>query len=176
MIWLQTYTGKAFDLLNPTPEMVDIEDIAHALSLLCCFTGHTKEFYSVAQHSVLCASRAPHKYAMHALLHDAHEAYVGDMNSPLKRLLGKSYYSISYGIQKVIDESFGIEREAKSRQVIKNIDLRMLKTEARDLLGPAPRAWCVLEKPYSKSIGPWLPSYAESTFMSAFRCIIAGRI
>ena len=65
--WIQTYTGRAFDLLDPRPEQIDPLDIAHALSQICRFTGHVREFYSVAQHSVLVACIVPEPLALAAL-------------------------------------------------------------------------------------------------------------
>src|SRR6267378_1608096 len=82
--WIVTYSGLQFYHLAPTPEMVCIEDIAHALSQTCRWTGHTKFHYSVAQHSIYCSFLVPAEHALAALLHDASEAYLGDMNRPLK--------------------------------------------------------------------------------------------
>jgi hypothetical protein len=107
--WLQTHSGKRIDLINPTPEMVDIEDIAHALSMICRFNGHCRDFYSVAEHSVMAealgsqmmmrqeAERSSKKLSvlpkptsefvqksLELLLHDAAEAYIGDFTAPLK--------------------------------------------------------------------------------------------
>lgn len=85
-----TYTGKVFDFMDPRPEAICIEDIAHSLSHICRYGGHTPEHYSVAQHSCMVANLlVPHgpDYALAGLLHDAHEAYIGDIVTPLKRLL-----------------------------------------------------------------------------------------
>ena len=169
MIFIQTYTGLTFDLQNPTPEMVDVEDIAHALSMLCRFTGHTKEFYSVAQHSVLCALKAPAHLSMQALLHDAHEAYVGDLNSPLKSIIGTRYSNLSSSIQRVIDTKFNAEHDRESQHVIRNIDLRMLITEANALLAPRSTPWSIKVDPYDDlNIEPWLPKEAKTSFLSLF--------
>ena len=82
--WIITYSGKKFYHLAPSAEMVDIVDIAHALSLTCRWTGHTRYHYSVAQHSWYFSYLVPKEFALSALLHDASEAYLGDMNRPLK--------------------------------------------------------------------------------------------
>lgn len=91
---LTTYTGKLFNLRNPDPATVCLEDIAHALSHSSRYNGHLPGFYSIAQHSVyvmqqmaLLAPNAPPKWLLAALLHDAAEAYVGDMVAPLKALI-----------------------------------------------------------------------------------------
>src|SRR5437764_5017626 len=94
--WIMTYTGKNFHLLNPQPDEVDRVDIAHALSNVCRFTGHTKDFYSVATHSILCAEQARKdgmsaKIQLYCLLHDGSETYLADVNAPLKAILGKVY-------------------------------------------------------------------------------------
>jgi hypothetical protein len=87
MGWTQTYNGHKFDPMNVGLETIDINDIAHALSLLCRFNGHIKELYSVAQHCVLMSEQVEPKYAFHALLHDAAEAYVSDVPRPFKPLI-----------------------------------------------------------------------------------------
>lgn len=85
--WIQTYTGRQFWPLDPKPEEVCIEDIAHALSQQCRYAGHTIRFYSVAQHSVEIALRVPRAAALWGLLHDAAEAYLVDLPRPVKYLM-----------------------------------------------------------------------------------------
>ena len=92
MFWCQTFTGRKVDIFHPSPEMVDIEDIAHALSMTCRFGGHCRDFYSVAEHSVLVEQIGRHalhctfsRISMLLLLHDAAEAYIGDIITPIKR-------------------------------------------------------------------------------------------
>jgi len=90
--WTQTYTGKRFDVLNPKPEDVCIEDIARALSGICRFKGSTVRHYSVAEHSLyVCdvvrkVTNDP-LILWYALMHDAAEAYIGDFPAPWKRLV-----------------------------------------------------------------------------------------
>jgi len=81
---MQTYTGRMIDPLNLRPADVDIIDVAHALSNTCRFGGHTRSFYSVAEHSLLVSHLVPHEHALCGLLHDAPEAYLGDVIWPLK--------------------------------------------------------------------------------------------
>jgi len=85
--WIETYTGKKLYFLEPKPEQIDIEDIATALSNECRFGGHTKSFYSVAEHSILVATICPAPLALVGLLHDASEAYLRDIASPIKQYL-----------------------------------------------------------------------------------------
>lgn len=87
MTIINTFSGIEFDLLNPNPNDIDIEDIAHELSMLCRFNGHCKEFYSVAEHSVYVSYEIDEEFALIGLLHDAAEAYLGDVPTPLKKLL-----------------------------------------------------------------------------------------
>lgn len=86
--WMITHSGRRFFPLDPRPTEVDFRDIGHALSLICRYGGHVRRFYSVAEHSTLLAEhflmRGDFTWARYALLHDAPEAYIGDMVRPLK--------------------------------------------------------------------------------------------
>lgn len=106
MSCIRTYTGIMFDPLNPDPELVNIEDIAHALSLLCRANGHFRTFYSVAQHSVNCMEEAKarghsRKVQLACLLHDASEAYLSDVTRPVKQELPR-YLEIEKPLQDLI--------------------------------------------------------------------------
>ena len=96
--WIQTYTGKQFYPQDPRVEDIDIEDIAHALSLTCRFNGHVKEFYSTAQHVVLSSMFAPFYCKWEALHHDDSEAYISDLTSPVKGMLPQ-YTFLEHGIE-----------------------------------------------------------------------------
>ena len=87
MNWILTNSAKPISLVRPRADLVTPEDIVHSLAHICRFNGHCKHHYSVAQHSLLVASIVPDEDQLPALLHDAAEAYVGDMVQPLKRLL-----------------------------------------------------------------------------------------
>ena len=99
--------GGFYDLLRPDEMEYDIEVIANALSNICRYTGHVARFYSVAEHSVLVSKAVLPRYALEGLLHDASEAFVGDVSSPLKKLLPE-YQKIEDNIQRAIANYFGL--------------------------------------------------------------------
>lgn len=131
---IQTFTGKMFDILDPKHDQICIEDIAHALSMQCRFTGHTKFHYSVAQHSYLGSFVC--QEPLWFLLHDASEAYICDMSRPLKHFtgLGALYQTIEAKIMKVICERFGISTFQPSS--VHNTDTAMLYAEKSALMRP----------------------------------------
>src|SRR5271165_4859950 len=105
--WIQTYTGKKFFPMDPKPEDICIEDIAHSLSMICRFTGHSREFYSVAQHSVYVSELCSEQWMLHGLLHDAEEAYTNDLARPIKRLKEFEFFRrAGENIQLVIRQKF----------------------------------------------------------------------
>lgn len=135
---LHTFTGRKFDLANPRAEDVCLEDIAHALSQLCRFGGHTREFYSVAQHSVAVSDRcwvgvgdAGQRYG---LLHDASEAYLVDLPTPLKQLdLMMGYRLLERKVQRVVLEAFGLD-PARVPPLVAVADREVAYAEMRDLM------------------------------------------
>lgn len=142
-----TFTGCTFYVLDPRPEDVCIEDIAHHLSLICRFGGATPTLYSVAQHSVIVSAildtpEAPVDRVLWGLLHDAAEAYVGDMVWPMKRAPELAAFSaIEERVMHVIAQHFGLSWP-EPREV-KQADLIALATEKRDVRSPRRRR-CVV--------------------------------
>jgi len=130
--WIQTYSGKRVNLLDPKIEDICIEDIAQSLSMQCRFNGHCKEFYSVAQHSVFVSKLCDKQDALYGLLHDASEAYLVDIPKPLK-YSGKfeNYLQFEEKMMKVIYQKFNLIGEEP--ESVKHADRVMLMTEARDL-------------------------------------------
>lgn len=182
--WMQTYSGKQFWPLDPHADEVDIGDIAHSLSLQCRFAGHCREFYSVAQHSVLVsleAEEATHKAeetpnrvadparvrlaALWGLLHDASEAYLIDVPRPIKPHLA-GYRGIEVRVQDVICEHFGLPLDPPA--VVHVADGVLLATEARDLMGRQPAPWAPMPPPRGNRIEPWPPGHAKSMFLKRF--------
>jgi hypothetical protein len=134
--WIVTASGIKFPVADNTPAHIRLDDIAHALSRLCRFGGHVREFYSVAQHSVLVGElvrlRAPGDRTAYAwaLMHDAAEAYLGDVVSPLKRYL-PSYADLELHVLRSVAGAFGLPLTVPP--VVKACDAIALALEARDL-------------------------------------------
>lgn len=131
--WIETFSGKKFHLLNPHPDEVCIEDIAHALGNVCRFAGHIKRFLSVAEHSVNVSKLCPND-RLWGLLHDASEAYIGDLSRPMKRLtpVGPPYVEIESRIMRVVCEKFGLPPEMPA--AVHAADNAMLMAEKRALM------------------------------------------
>jgi uncharacterized protein len=124
---IRTVSGIYMNVFEPTVEMVCIKDIAHALSNQCRFGGHLPCFYSVAQHSLNCSYLIEDKrLKLEALLHDASEAYLLDIPSPIKKGLS-NYKEIEEGLMKVIFEKFGLTYPIHEK--VKRVDETMLQLE-----------------------------------------------
>lgn len=133
--WIATYTGRKFYPLDPRPDDVSIVDIAWHLSHQCRYNGALNHFYSVAQHSYLVAMATPWPWRGVALLHDAAEAYTGDVASPLKRhlpLAGIRRAELLCGIS--IASRFNLPSlDKEARTLIEDIDLRIVLDETRSM-------------------------------------------
>jgi hypothetical protein len=163
--FIQTESGRQFRFLQPSPSEISIQDIASALSKMPRFGGHSGRFYSVAQHSLICAHMAPNHLKLEALMHDAHEAYVGDVPTPLKALL-PDYQNIEQIAEKAVRIRFGLP--VFLHPDVKIIDQRVLASEIRAFhLGWA-KYWP--HKPYDelKTIESMEPEKARSRFLSMF--------
>lgn len=168
--WGCTYTGLQFYPQDPRPEEICIEDIAHALSNLCRFAGHCREFYSVAQHSVLVSENCAPADALAGLLHDAPEAYIVDVPRPLKYAAGmEAYRALEARYNQVVADRFGLPTLVPPS--VKRADDVLLATEARDLMPPASVSrWCLAEAPASWiQIVPLPPREAEQLFLEQYR-------
>lgn len=158
-----TFGGGAFDLCAPRHDQVNILTIAHGLSNLCRFTGQTCEFYSVAQHSVMVSHLVPREHALAGLLHDAAEAYVGDVSSPLKALL-PDYRAIEREVERAVLRHFGLEPTLPP--CVKLADMVALRTEQRDLMGVYTTADGI--GPLADRISPLPPREARRVFLARF--------
>ncbi|EKN01099.1 YfbR-like 5'-deoxynucleotidase [Acidocella sp. MX-AZ02] len=166
-----TATGVYFSLVRPDPDDIRIEDIAHALANTCRFAGHCQPFYSVAEHSVRVAlcSRVPSWLKFDALMHDAAEAYLGDIPTPLKRLVPE-FREVERRIEDAIEARFGCHQI--HHELVKAADLALLATERRDLMPAADNGeWEVTLSgidPLPARITPMSPRTAARLFLEAF--------
>ncbi|WP_043309536.1 phosphohydrolase [Pseudomonas sp. ML96] len=173
MSWILTRSGRKFDLAAPTPDMVDPADIAHSLSMQCRFNGHTNRFYSVAQHCCLVSNLVPAEHQLAALLHDATEAYVGDLVRPLKQGMREFYEAQS--LESLYDAverrvwiaiCFRFDLDPHLPDCVKHADLVALATEKRDLMPEHPEPWPCLDgiQAHADQIDPWEPSAAAINY------------
>lgn len=174
--YIRTFLGGKAWPLEPLPEDIQIEDIAHALSQQCRWTGHTREFFSVAQHCCLVSDSLPtRKLKLEGLLHDASEAYLSDISRPIKHSpgLGDFYLVVEGRLERVIAEKFGLDWPWSPE--VKAADNTLLYTEGRDLLN-----WGMSS--VSKEINgdrkylpfviePWEPKRAEQEFLERFHLL-----
>lgn len=168
--WIETFTGRKYYPLDPRPEDVDIRDIAHALALKCRFGGHCRCFYSVAQHSVYVGGQVGRKDALWGLLHDAAEAYLADICTPVKVMAEMSEFrAMEKRNQAVICQALGLaEKEPDS---VRGEDKIMLLTEARSLLPSQGDSWGKWKggfAPHDWEVDPWAAEKAERIFLRLY--------
>ena len=178
--YLQTVSGKPVNPFDPDPESLDIEDIARALANQCRFGGHCRVFYSVAQHSVLVSELVERRGgdvedAFGALMHDAAEAYLGDMPHPLKHRssLGAAFKAAEDHLEKAIRDRFAIRSDAPQ---IKRADRALLATERRAFSAETWR-WPELEgvEPLDMELTAWTPDEAAQAFAERYSELDAKR-
>lgn len=166
-LYISTYLGNRFYPLERRVDRIELEDIAHGLAFQCRFNGQTRDFYSVAQHSLIVASLVPLHQRRAALLHDACEAYLGDVVKPLKPLLG-DYVALEEAVTRQIAETFGVG--FGDYRAIKRADMIALATEKRDLMPHSTETWSYLVgiKPLPEAIEPMPPAQAKRAFLQAW--------
>jgi len=165
--YIHTYTGKKFYVLDPRPDDIDIRDIAHALSNLCRFGGHSPMFYSVAEHSVLVSEAVPIKDALWGLLHDASEAYLCDIPRPFKQYL-TNYKELEECIQRAIGNAFGLSWPIPDS--VHFIDRNIVAAEAIQLWNDE-LDWTKVYPTINTTILYWEPEEAEWNFLEAFKTL-----
>lgn len=171
--FIETRSGRRFHPLNPQIADIHIEDIAHALSQQCRFSGHTRVHYSVAEHCVRVKEllerwRLPIEVQRWGLLHDASEAYLVDLPSPLKSDPRFAFYGqAEVDLMRAICERFDLSHEMPIE--VKDADEVLLATEARDLMAYRPEHWAKLTKaPLKEPIRPWGQEAAKHLFLATF--------
>ncbi|MEL7941006.1 phosphohydrolase [Pseudomonas delhiensis] len=154
MSWILTNSGQRFDILEPNSSMVQPQDIAHSLAMQCRFNGHCGTFYSVAQHCIIVASLVPAEYKLQALLHDATEAYIGDIVRPVKQAVPE-LRQIEQRIWHAICARFDIDPVLPA--CIHDADMIALATERRDLMPEHQDGWDCLAgtQPMQQFIRAW---------------------
>ena len=179
--YIRTSSGVKFYPLNPDPQGILIEDIAHALSLLCRGNGHVKVFFSVGQHCIHCAKEAEQRgystrLILACLLHDASEAYLSDITRPVKQHL-QDYCRYEEHLLEVIYKKFlGSPLSQEEQKLVKIIDDDMLYYDLRDLLNEfvnksvgeqEPRTAPVMYSNFSYKKRPF--KEVEEEYLSLFR-------
>jgi uncharacterized protein len=188
--WIQMHpTGKKFFPLRPNPADFDIRDIARHLSMLCRYVGGVSKFYSVAEHCVRVSRRVEQLMVLDdaypedsgavlynakwALLHDASEAYMGDMSRPVKHASVMSQYrALERQLQQELVKAFGLEETEPA--IVKQVDIEMLGTEARQLKQPIHPDWHhdapggKLAEEIPGLVLGWDPTTAERVFLSRY--------
>lgn len=165
--------GRRFDLMNPGASDYSIETIAHALANQCRFNGNCREFYSVAQHSVLVSFVVPQEHALAGLLHDAAEAFIGDLTSPIKHMLPE-FRLLEDRIERAVFEKFDLPFPLEDE--VKRGDLVALATEKRDLIEETAE-WPILEgiEADRVRINPERPETARFNFLARFDQLRGGQ-
>ena len=173
--WLETYTGARFHFLDPHNDEIRIEDVAHALSMCCRYGGHTKSFYSVAEHSLLIAEYVGWlgygpSTVLTALLHDASETYTGDMARPLKMILS-DFRAVEDRIERALARKFGTIYPPPV--IIKECDRRIIRDERAQCMSESGNAWGSFDdlQPLGVTIEFLQPSDAERLFLGTYQSL-----
>lgn len=172
---IETSTGRLFWPLDPVPGDVDILDIAHALSNKCRFTGHTKRFYSIAQHSVLVSQFVPEEFMLEGLLHDAVEAYLPDLPFPLRGAFSE-WESIENRVHEAVAERFGLRFPYPDAVV--DVDRKIIRDEAWSFMKSqgVGKQWAGSTAKFGLRIRPWSPEESRERFVEQYQKVIeSGR-
>lgn len=166
-------SGAYFDFENPEASDFTIEDVAHGLAHICRFNGHCQRFYSVAEHSVHVSSLVPFQYSYSALMHDAPEAFVGDVPKPLKAML-PDYRRIEERVESAVLSRFNVSLPL--HPCVKQADVAMLRAEQAQAMGNCDE-WGGLEgiEPPMVLLGFWSPEEARARFIDQFERLAWGK-
>ena len=172
--WVGTNSGKRIGLSAVDLDQIDINDIADGVSNSCRFTGQVRLWYSVAEHCMWVADILPPHLRFHGLMHDAAEAYIADLSSPVKRKIGEPYHDIERVIALAIGQKYGLgDGLVDPPKAVKDADRIMLMTERDHLQRKPSRDW---GDEYENSVripGFWVrcetPKDARAAFMRRFK-------
>lgn len=169
--YIETWSGLHFHPWKPKPEEVDLKDIAHALSLQCRFNGHVTRFYSVAEHAIIMSRLVEPCLELAALIHDAAEAYIGDMAHPIKASGQMDAYEVlDELVTRAICAKFDVEYGQTQDEGLKALDRRLCATEARVLFQAVP-GWTTRYTELEEEFHPkgLSPTQAERAFLKRFK-------
>jgi hypothetical protein len=178
--YLQTVSGRWVNPFDPEPGQLDAGDIARALANQCRFGGHSRVFYSVAQHSVIVSELVEERGGdvedcFAALMHDATEAYLGDMPHPLKHRspLGAAFREAEGHLEEALRERFAIRSDVPQ---IKPVDRALLATERR-AFSAEDWHWPELDgvEPLDIELEAWSPDEAAEAFARRYAELDARR-
>ena len=165
--WMQTFSGRKFWPIDPRADEVHIEDIAHALSLMCRFNGHCTKFYSVAEHSVYVSRACDQRDALWGLLHDAAEAYVADIVRPAKRFIA-GYADVEARIMLAVTARFNLPAEMPDS--VRRADDAILADEMAQITRHNGE-WLLREPPTGRPINCYSPFIAKQVFLNRFEIL-----
>lgn len=174
--WIQVRSGGRFYPFDPRPDEIRIEDIAHALANICRYGGHCRKFYSVAQHSLHVAELLDNDpaVALCGLLHDASEAYLGDMPAPTKGAPQMAGYCAAHEmVERAVAARFGLPHPMP--EIVKWADRVMLATEARVLMCPLDAGWAQYMTQHSMPEGlppPMGSGEAREPFLDRYHALM----
>lgn len=168
--WMETHAGKRLSL-PVTEDMIDIEDIAHSLSMQCRYAGHTLRFYSVAEHCIIIADyiaerTGDYQHALAGLLHDASEAYLVDVPKPVKVCL-TGYREIEQQVEETIAKKWDLDYPWSD--LIKEADCRILHDERATLFNWSGFEWDLpYPDPLFVTVEALDPKVAKDQFLRSF--------
>lgn len=173
---IQTYTGKMYSVRKPDPAKVCIEDISIALGRTPRFGGHTRVPYTVVDHSYyvwkwVTTQTDSLDVQLAALLHDAQEAYLGDIPKPIKPLL-VGFDVVEEVNQRAVAEAFGLDPDLFRHELVKKADAILLATEKRDVMGPCEQEWHMdLPEPWDRKVSQYQQDISEGRFEGVFHML-----
>lgn len=175
---METYTGRAAYPLQPetAADWLDIEDIAHALSMVCRYGGHVTRFYSVAEHSVLLSGVfSDPGIALWALLHDSAEAYLGDVIRPLKQAM-PAYRNAEDRLLAAIARWAGLpDPDGGIPAAVKEADTQIMVDERLAVKPPGQLPWAIDGlPPLGVAVTGWGPAEAEDRFLGRHIALLGG--